>query len=303
MALCFLFFLPTDGIPRPFFISHNPAMSSANPSPSLFPRNAPLRTARNVCERWLTRLSGSEFFDPFREPSLLLSYVCDGLPPSLSFLGTPVSALFDGEPDASSEDLREARNQAIRLLSVAVKAHFFLFKADVLAREPFLFWAPELSRPGRVRYALCYPLLKSQRSVVVSEADLSLLAQGRLSLGRFPVVLPADPARWLDFDLWARLENEAREARISRDTSAEEQAPASAEFPAHSFPLGLLLDVPSEMRALARAAGLRFSDAYRSFYLPKGFDSSPVVEWLDFHRQRLSEAKELSVEIDDGKPS
>jgi hypothetical protein len=263
-----------------------------------FAKNASFRYMRLQCERWLSAMVAAGQLDQL-PPTLYPAYVCGGGPALASTRMRPVSDFFEqldrpnARLEASASELA-AKNAVIRLLAVCVKAHHFLFKLDVLEEAPSIFWVPDLMNPTRPRFGIYYPFLRNKRAIVASEADLALVSSGQLALGRFPVVLTHRPDRWLDLAHWERLEQEGSALRALLEDPKRAGAPASAAQPDGAFPFGSLFEVPEELRPLMKAAGLRWSEGARSYYLPRGFDLDPVSEYFEHLRRSLDAARDIS---------
>jgi len=266
-----------------------------------FAKNASFRYMRLQSERWLSTLLANGQLEE-RVPTLYQAYVCVGGPSLAHTRMRPVSDFFEAldrppaRSEAATQDLA-VKNSILRLLAVCVKAHYFLFKLDVLEEPPSVFWVPDLMNPARPRFGVYYPFLKSKRAVMVSEADLAQISSGKLSLGRFPVVLTHRPDRWLNADHWMQLEKEGSALRALLDAprrGGPEAAALRATSDPQAFPFGTLFNVPEELRSIMKGAGLRWAEGAQSYYLPRGFDVDPIVEFFNFKQQEISEARDVS---------
>lgn len=255
-------------------------------------RNAHFRHARNVAAAWLSEMSRRGEIAEF-PPTLYQAYVCDGWISRSAYNPRSLSDYFDA--GSSDPRLAEARLSLIRLLSIAVKAHFFLFRLDLVQEEPSVFWVPDLMRPQVARFGIQIPFLKSRKSLMVSDADLLAVSAGKIGIGRFPVVLTSDHNAWLDERHWETLAEDGDAARLIQETlSVSESMAARSYSDPGTFPFGTLFDIPEDLRPQMRAAGLRWAEGVGRMYLPKGFDSAPVEAYFVHLKERYDSAKALA---------
>lgn len=258
-----------------------------------FLKNATFRQARRIAERW-THESRARGELGSRPPQLYQAYVCDGGPALDRTLSRRVSEFFE-PPFSLDPQLADTREHLARLMAIVVKAHFFLFRMDIIQEEPLVFWVPDLLRPSKDRFGLYCSFLKSQRALIVSSADLALISSARLSLGRFPVALTDDSSQWFNERHWEALAREGDAARLLQDSLSISEARAAREHADEStFPFGRLFDVPSDLRSTMKTAGLRWADSLGKMYLPKGFDYLPVKAYFDHLHSEWLRASELS---------
>lgn len=255
-------------------------------------RNAHFRHARNVASSWLAEMARRNEIAPL-PPTLYQAYVCDGWISRSGYYARSLSDFFDA--GASDPRLAEARLSLIRLLSIAVKAHFFLFRLDLIQDEPSVFWVPDLMRLHKPRFGLQIPFLKSRKSLIVSDADLLSVSAGKIGIGRFPVVLTGDHALWLDERHWESLAQDGDAARLIQETLSisESMAARSYSDPA-TFPFGKIFDIPEDLRPQMRAAGLRWAEGVGRMYLPKGFDAEPVEAYFEHLKTQYESARALA---------
>lgn len=163
---------------------------------------------------------------------------------------------------------------------------------DNLSCEPAVFWIPDLLRPDSERFGIYYPLLKTRKAVVASDADMALVSSNKLALGRFPVALTGDFSTWLNERHWEGLLREADGLRALMDSSSGGGPREHADK--GSFPFGTVFDVPTEIRPRMKSAGLRWADGIQSFYLPKGYDLVPVKAYFDLLVEEWGSVKSLA---------
>lgn len=256
-------------------------------------RNATFRQGRRVCERWLGECVQRGDIES-RPPILYQAYICDGGPVFDKARCRSVSEFFEG-PWALDPSLADTRHALARLMAIVAKAHFFLFRLDLIQEEPSVFWVPDLMRSHKNRFGLYCPFLKSQKALVVAEADLALVSSGKLALGRFPVVLTDEREFWLDERHWESLAREGDALRLIQETlSISESRGAREHQDPRSFPFGALFDVHPDLKSHMKAAGLRWAEGVGKMYLPKGFDIEPVRAYHEHLSEQWRSAHALA---------
>ena len=210
-------------------------------------------------------------------PVLFQAYVCDDMP-SVGHM-TEISALFKFSAKDDPEKDR-CRDAALRLLAVCMKAHFFLFPQEKAKHEPYLFAAPDLSNPGAPHYGLCYRIeSRPAKTIVCATFDLAQASSLRPDAFRFPVVLTKNSYKWFDKKHWQALESERLDSEKLAAASSKAKTAESCQDPA-DFPFGHILDVPFELKDYIKPTGAKWADGIRKWYLPAGYDSAPVQEYL-----------------------
>lgn len=268
------------------------------PSPSPFLRNASFRQGRRVSERWLEESIVRGDLDS-RPPTLYQAYVCDGGPVFDRARCRSVSEFFEG-PWGKDPTLADTRHTLVRLMAIAAKAHYFIFRLDLIQEEPSVFWVPDLMRANKDRFGLYCPFLKSKKALVVAETDLALVSSGRLSLGKFPVVLTDDHSNWLDENHWANLAKEGDALRLIQESLSMNELRGAREYrDEKTFPFGAIFDVPPDLKGHMKLAGLRWAEGIKKMYLPKGFDEIPVRAYYEHLMDQWRSAQALSQAFSD----
>lgn len=249
------------------------------------------RQSRTVGERWLNESIARADLQ-MQPPTLYHAYVCENNPNISHAKLRYISEFFEG-PWSKEPSLHSTREALLRLFAIIVKAHFFIFRLDQILDEPQVFWVPDLMRSKSERFGLYCPFLKSQKALVVAEADLALVSSGKRMLGRFPVVLTNDTAKWFDEKHWEELAREGDLLRLLNDNSCDLKA-ARQHTDSKNFPYGYLFNAPDELRPQLRQAGLRWAQGVGQMYLPKGFDVQPVKAYFDYLMEQYLLAQENS---------
>lgn len=226
-------------------------------------------------------------------PLLFKCYVVDGVWPVET--GREISRhLRFGYGNNPTAD--RAKPSVARLLSVALRAHWFMAPQAKVPYEPSATAVPDLAQPGAQRHVLTYPLdvpsvtggPVHQRTLVVAEWDLALSAhrEPRIARGnQFPVVLRPDPFTWINRKQWVRMKEQAgtlpwfepqtspARQRLLRDVNACARV--------NEFIYGTILDYPYQMREDIAATGAMWAQGLRKWFMPHGFDIDAVKAYLD----------------------
>lgn len=190
---------------------------------------------------------------------------------------------YDRSPTAD-----QAKQAMARLLSVVTKAHFFLAPKAIVVHEPYLFVMPDLGNPGQRRYGLIYPLENDNRlsTLVVAEWDLAMAASRQPKLQaaqKFPVVLQADHFQWLALKHWRTLKETAGDQPWFDNGPARNRLLAAVRNHTElsTFGYGQCLNYPKELNDEVRAVGAMWAKGIRQWFLPNGWDTKAVKEYLD----------------------
>ncbi len=240
---------------------------------------------------WLMRARQKNVLAP-QEPTLYVAYIVDEAP----FLGfmKDLTSLFKYSTKDDPETDR-ARDQALRLLSVAVKAHFFLAKDNLVRHEPYLFTFPDVSHPALPHYGLVYKLeTRPSQCVIVASADIGLASSLKPNVFKFPVVLTKNSYKWFDKKHWQELAKEVdMYEQIMRPWLAKKESDIAERWKdLQTFNFGTTFDIPYELKEHMKPTGIRWADGIKKWYLPKGFDIEPVNEYLNWLTQEYQHNKE-----------
>lgn len=206
-------------------------------------------------------------------------FVAYALPESPALgLSSEMSKLFRfSNRDAPETD--SLRDASLRLLSVALKAHFFLAPGQASRHEPFVSSYPDPLNPGGTSVALVHRLDGAPgqpQAIVVGTTDLAFALPLSQGVQRFPVALSSNSYRWLERRKW-----ETIGAKISEPRKSDVDACSRVE----DFSFGVLLDFPFELKELVKLIGARWATGIQRWYLPHGYDVDAANEWI----QRLSD--------------
>lgn len=180
--------------------------------------------------------------------------------------------------------------ELLGLLSVCVKAHYFMYKEDILESNPYVFFIPDLSNMNILNIGLYYPLYKSKKTIIVSKQNLIKISSTEIGVYKFPVVLSADSNKWVDLKSWKLLEEDGTimkdvmKEKVNKDINLIKECKD-----VDSFEYGFIFDVPLELKDKMKDVGLRYAAGIKKYYLPKGYDLDAVKEYYDFLMKELKE--------------
>ena len=225
-------------------------------------------------------------------PTLYMAYMVDDSP----FLGymKDYSSLFKYSSKDDPENDR-ARDAALRLLSIALKAHFFLAKDCLCKHEPYFFTIPDISSPSNLHYGIIYKIeSRPSRTIICATCDVGFVSTMKPEAFRFPVVLTKNSFKWYDKKHWAFLAQEAdildvlmKPWIVKKETDIADKWTNPADFP-----FGTILDVSYEIKDYVKLTGAKWSDGLKKWYLPKGFDVDPVIEFIKWIEHQYRDNKE-----------
>lgn len=238
------------------------------------------------------------------DPTLFYAYRFEKDLPIDGMLDASKFLRFNYERKPAMDEIRQT---LARLLSVAVKAHYFLNEQATVVHEPYLFQIPDLAQLGRMRYGLIYPLEEKKgngtqlSSIVVSEWDLFLGSSSFPKIpahDKFPVVLPTDHFRWLGLKNWRILRQEAQGQPWFENSGQKERAIFFDKIQKHTdtehFPYGTLLHYDISLREDMKQVGAIWAKGVKKWFLPNGWDVSAVTDYLD-RLEKLNEAERFSI--------
>lgn len=238
------------------------------------------------------------------DPALFYAYRTDGIWPVEGLQDSSRYMRFGSDKNPAIDEVRQT---LARLLSIAIKAHFFLNDQAIVLHEPYLFSVPDLNQAGRSRHGLVYPIEEKrgnstiQRTIVVSEWDLTLDASNQPRIpnqDRFPVVLSSDPFRWLNLKHWRSLKLESAKQPWFENSSDRERKAFMAQIQAHTDPAtfswGTVLNYEIGLREDVKQVGAMWAKGIKKWFLPTGWDAPAVIEYLD-RLQAMSDSERYNL--------
>lgn len=228
-----------------------------------------------------------------KPPQIFSCYVVKDTPP-LQFMNTIGSVFKYSQKDMPYID--QARDSLLRCLSVALKAHFFLFPQDEVCHEPYFFTLPNLQNPSQTTFGLVYKLTKDDKSIIVCEKDLAEMFQSTNAslpnnsrdinvVYEFPVVITSDRFSWFGLKAWKVIKDSAsmddRTPAPWLDKNYLNKAKMSAnkeELAKHAT----ILEIPYAIKDAIKPLGVEWCKGAQTWFLPKGFDVDAVNTYIEY---------------------
>lgn len=215
-------------------------------------------------------------------PRVFYSYVLDDTP-QLNFYHN-VSQIFKySQKDTPFVDY--ARDTILRLLSVSLKAHCFLFANDKVSYEPYFFNVPSLENPNSSSFGLIYKVDHGNKCIVVTELPLSLVYPKAKYLFEFNAVVGEDSFKWFSLKNWNRVKQDSNISEqiekpwLSKKVHNEAmEAKNLEELSLKATPL----DVSYEIKDFIKPLGIEWSKNVKTWFLPKGFEVDSVNEYINY---------------------
>lgn len=175
------------------------------------------------------------------------------------------------------------RDNVLRLLSVALKAHYFNDKDVLVKHEPYVFTCPDLNNIGNNNYGLIYNL-NNNKTIIVS--DKKLLDKKTDDVIYFPVVLTSNSFHWLNRKYWNTLLEE-RENAIQLAKSIDIKDVSDEK----NFLFGEIVFVPYVLKNEMLDIGFKWSDKMKKFFIKLGWDKTAMKEYLSYKTSVLKNKK------------
>ncbi len=243
-----------------------------------------IKQAADVIIEWCIRAREKNVLRK-KHPTIFYSYIVEDTPP-LHYMQNIGSVFKYSQKDFPYID--QTRDVLLRCLSVALKAHFFLFPNDAVAHEPYFFVFPDLNEPNKTIYGLVYKIEKEDKSIIVCEKDILNLFEKSKTLYSFPAVVIEDSFKWFSLKNWSKIKQEAnisdildkpwinkKQIQLAQDAKTREELTKYAT----------ILDVPYEIKEYIKPLGIEWSKNVKTWYLPKGFDVESVQEYIEYMKK------------------
>jgi Domain of unknown function (DUF5710) len=217
-----------------------------------------------------------------KPPQIYYSYIVEDTP-HLQYLNNISSVFKYSQKDIPYID--QTRDTLLRCLSVALKAHFFLFQNDAVSYEPYFFTIPSLNDPNNTIHGIIYKIEKEDKSIIVCEKNIIELFDKPKVLYEFPVVVIEDSFKWFSLKIWHKIKQESNIAELLDkpwSNKKQIQLAQDAKNRDELIRYSTILDVPYEIKDFIKPLGIEWSKHIKTWYLPKGFDVDSVVEYIDY---------------------
>lgn len=175
----------------------------------------------------------------------------------------------------------ELKIKLLKLLTSCLKTHFFMFKNEYLLLEPTVFYIPDILNSKRIILGIYYPL-SNNKCIIVSEIDLGKLNLAKVKLKSFPVVLSVYSKNWLNINYWNILEKEIFE--LKKIVSNKKDVILTKD----NFNYGTIVKIDDSFKKEMKETGVKFNEKLKIYYVPKGIDLKPILEYYDYVKEEYS---------------
>lgn len=245
-----------------------------------------VKSAVDVAVDWIIKARQKNILSD-SNPELYYSYVLEDSP-TLSYFQNVGQMFKYSQKDTPDVDV--ARVQLLKLLSVALKTHFFLFEDDYVSHEPYFFAFPDLSSPQKVVLGMYYKIEKDDKVIVVCNKDLRSLFEDQKILYYFPVVLIRDSFKWYHLKMWGRIKDKNLQDKGSKPWQLLNKDKPDFLFAKTLEELSekaVVLDVPIELKDKMKPTGVLWAPNLKKWCLPHGYDVDAVVEYLNYLKKEI----------------
>lgn len=241
-----------------------------------------------------------------KPPQIFSCYVVKDTPP-LQFMNNISNVFKYSQKDMPYVD--QARDSLLRCLSVALKAHFFLFPQDEVCHEPYFFALPNLQNPSQTTFGLIYKLTRDDKSIIVCERDLVEMFKeavpGVSSLGsninkpevnivyEFPVVVTSDRFSWFSLKNWKIIKDSANMDDKTLAPWLDKGYLTRAKMSANKEELAkyaTILEIPYAIKDAIKPLGVEWCKGAQTWFLPRGFDVDSVNIYIDYIKSEYKNA-------------
>lgn len=218
-----------------------------------------------------------------KPPTIFFSYIVEDNP-QLQYMQNISSIFRYSQKDMPQTD--NARDVLLRILSVALKTHFFIFPEDFISHEPYFFTIPSLDSPNNI-YGIIYQLEKENKSIIVCEKNLLNLFDKTKTIYEFPAVVIEDSFKWFSLKNWFKIKQNSLPNNLEKKQSAKKEAQYAqdAKTKEELEKNATILDIPFEIKDFIKPLGIEWSKNLKTWYLPKGFDIDSVLEYIEYMKK------------------
>lgn len=244
-----------------------------------------VKEAADIMIDWCVRARDKNILRK-KPPQIYFAYVLEDTPPLQYFQN--ISPVFKySHKDVPYVD--QTRDSLLRCLSVALKAHFFLFQNDAVSHEPYFFVMPSLLEPSQTHFGLLYKIEKEDKVILVCEKNLKQMIENENNkvIFEFPTVVIEDSFRWYHLKNWYKLKLQANLEEVEKPWQNKNLAKLAkdAATPNELLKYATILEIPYEIKDAIKPLGIEWSAKVKTWYLPKGFDVDSVKEYIEYMKK------------------
>ena len=207
-----------------------------------------------------------------KPPQIYYGYILEDFIPLVYMTNISVAFKYT-QKDMPYQDM--AKDILLRELSVALKAHFFLFENAKLAHEPYFFTLPSFDDTNSSIFGVIYPIEKENKTIVICEKDILKLFEKQKVIFEFPTVVIEDSFKWYHMKNWSRLKlvNQL-DGKLSSSNELKKKTILAKEAinKEELEKLAIIVDVPYEIKDLIKPLGIEWNSKLKTWFMLKGFD-------------------------------
>jgi len=209
-----------------------------------------------------------------KPPQIYYAYVIDGNV-DLGFFQN-ISVVFRySQKDLPIMDY--IRDNLLRCLSVAIKAHYFLYPNDFVLHEPYFFTIPSLENAYGCCIGMVYKLDRENKTILVCDKKIDLLFENPNICYEFHSVVIEDSFKWFSLKNWAKIKNNNLDLlNFKKNLMIAKESKTIDGI----LSFGDILEVPYDVKDLLKPLGIEWNKHVQKWFLPKGFDIDSVNELL-----------------------
>lgn len=217
-----------------------------------------------------------------KPPQIFYAYVLEDFIPLIYM--SNISTVFKySQKDMPYQDM--AKDILLRELSVALKAHFFLFEKNNLAHEPYFFTLPSFDDSKTTIFGLIYPIEKENKTIVVCEKDILKLFDKQKVIFDFPVVVIEDSFKWYHMKNWSKIKaNNQLDGNLDSSNELKKKIQEAKEVSTKEEleKVASIIEVPYQIKDLIKPLGIEWNSKIKTWFMLKGFDIDSVHEYIAY---------------------
>lgn len=201
-------------------------------------------------------------------------------------------------------EIDRARDMVLRMLSVAMKCHYFLYEHEKIVHEPYFSCIPDVSNPYHSFFTLVYKT--ENKTIIVSEKELKNIANTKFvkiknnesyiikkelinkTLTEFPTIVGSDSFKWFHYKKWYILKKEYENHYGLNDkikTINELKKISSKELLEQK---ANILNIPYELKDEMIKTGCIWNANVSTWIVPKGTDIDLINHYLNSLKHELN---------------
>lgn len=189
-----------------------------------------------------------------------------------------------------------ARDMTLRMLSVALKCHFFLYENQKVIHEPYFGVFPDLSQPHKPIFALLYKI--ENKTIIVCERELKNITLTQAvkvtnneaeqikkesinqTVFEFPTIVGIDSFKWFHYKKWFVLKKEIENTYTNTDKQKIINYIKKISTKELLEQKAYIINVPYNLKDDMMKTGCIWNPIVNCWCLPKGYDVELINHYL-----------------------